>query len=495
MAAWLVAGVSPSWEDAMHPCPSSFVRLAVAGSIACLVACASPASPAVHGVTIDQSDVTVSKGASTTLTVTVQAVGGASKAVTWTSGAPLVAEVDAGGVVTGLKPGAAQVTAASVFDPSMSDSVTVTVTAASGTPMTLTVDTTLSPGTTVTLPLSAGANVTVDWGDGSSEAFTQNGNRDHTYAADGVYEIAVRGSLGRLGNEWDTYPNADKLTAVTAWGDLGLTSLAGAFRNAIHLTTVPDDLPPSVTSLYYTFYGATAFDHDIGAWDVTNVTTLRNTFFRTAFNQDLGAWNTANVTDLSGTFRESAFDQDIGGWTTSSVTNMGYTFSESTFDQDIGAWDTANVTLMQGMFWMNGAFDQDIGGWNTAKVADMSHVFHQAAAFNQDIGAWDTGAVTNMRQTFNGATAFAGDIGAWNTAKVTDMAYMFHGATAFDGAIGSWDTSSVTDMTWMFRNASTFDQDLSGWCVSTIPQAPEHFDSGAASWVLPRPVWGTCPPP
>jgi len=50
-------------------------------------------------------------------------------------------------------------------------------------------------------------------------------------------------------------------------------------------------------------------------------------------------------------------------------------------------------------------------------------------------------------------------------------------------------------MTWMFRNASTFDQDLSGWCVSTIPQAPEHFDSGAASWVLPRPVWGTCPAP
>jgi len=23
--------------------------------------------------------------------------------------------------------------------------------------------------------------------------------------------------------------------------------------------------------------------------------------------------------------------------------------------------------------------------------------------------------------------------------------------------------------------------------------SPENFDSGAASWVLPRPVWGTCP--
>jgi len=100
-----------------------------------------------------------------------------------------------------------------------------------------------------------------------------------------------------------------------------------------------------------------------------------------------------------------------------------------------------------------------------------------------------------MRQTFSGATAFAGDIAAWNTAKVTNMAYMFHGATAFDGAIGGWDVGNVTDMLWMFRNATSFDQDLSGWCVDNIPQAPEFFDDGATSWILPRPVWGTCPAP
>jgi len=29
--------------------------------------------------------------------------------------------------------------------------------------------------------------------------------------------------------------------------------------------------------------------------------------------------------------------------------------------------------------------------------------------------------------------------------------------------------------------------------VSNITSKPSNFDIGATSWVLPRPVWGTCP--
>jgi len=45
----------------------------------------------------------------------------------------------------------------------------------------------------------------------------------------------------------------------------------------------------------------------------------------------------------------------------------------------------------------------------------------------------------------------------------------------------------------MFRGAGAFNQNLSGWCVSLITSEPTDFDSFATSWVLPRPVWGTCP--
>jgi hypothetical protein len=49
-------------------------------------------------------------------------------------------------------------------------------------------------------------------------------------------------------------------------------------------------------------------------------------------------------------------------------------------------------------------------------------------------------------------------------------------------------------MVSMIRDAAAFNQDLSGWCVSLITSAPAAFDTGATSWVLARPVWGTCPP-
>jgi len=48
-------------------------------------------------------------------------------------------------------------------------------------------------------------------------------------------------------------------------------------------------------------------------------------------------------------------------------------------------------------------------------------------------------------------------------------------------------------MNYMFQNAPIFNQDLSGWCVINIPTTPINFDVGASSWVLPKPVWGTCP--
>jgi hypothetical protein len=48
-------------------------------------------------------------------------------------------------------------------------------------------------------------------------------------------------------------------------------------------------------------------------------------------------------------------------------------------------------------------------------------------------------------------------------------------------------------MSAMFHFAASFNQNLSGWCVSLITSQPSHFDTGATSWVLARPAWGTCP--
>ncbi len=177
------------------------------------------------------------------------------------------------------------------------------------------------------------------------------------------------------------------------------------------------------------------------------------------------------------------------------VTDMGWMFGyTSSFHQEVINWDTSNVTSMIAMFSYATSFNGNISGWDTSSVTNMGNMFEMALSFNRDIGGWDTSSVTSMSWMFYYVSSFNQDISGWDTSSVTNMGYMFYSASAFNQDISGWDTSSVTNMSWMFCNASSFNQDLSGWCVTNILSEPANFDSGAASWVLPQPVWGLCSP-
>jgi len=164
---------------------------------------------------------------------------------------------------------------------------------------------------------------------------------------------------------------------------------------------------------------------------------------------------------------------------------------------------TASVTAAQFYLAANGVTvmcpDADVG--QTGEVNGIVYTKRSRYQIDALVDAKDyaslattcTSGVTEMFQMFSKATAFNQDISSWDVSKVTNMFGMFSGATAFNQDIGSWDVSSVTIMSWMFYSASAFNQDLSGWCVSAIPWQPGDFDTLATSWVLPRPVWGTCP--
>ena len=308
---------------------------------------------------------------------------------------------------------------------------------------------TTTPSESVTLPYSVSGLYSgiIDWGDGNTSVNLYE-NQTHTYVNTGDYTITITGTI--YGFSFDFYSSEKpKIIEILQWGCLRL-GLGGEqyFFGCVNLNIsgVTDTLIlGDTTDLRLLFAGCSSLTmiNNLNSWDVSNVTNMFDMFSGTLINQDISSWNVSGVTD------------------------MGSMFYASTFNQPIGNWDVSNVMDMSSMF-VSTPFNQPLSGWNVSNVTNMNSMFVYNSVFNQPIGDWDVSNVINM-------------------------AYMFYDATSFDQNIGDWNVSGVTTMDFMFNGSTSFNQDLSSWCVTNIPTTPANFDTGAVSWVLPRPTWGTCP--
>ena len=223
--------------------------------------------------------------------------------------------------------------------------------------MQISIDTDYSSDLTMSLPLMKGADLQIDWGDGTLQDVSSDGVVEHTYAGrsnDGERTIRLNGSLETFGSWTNTYTGAELIKSIDSWGDLGITKFVSAFKGASNLVSVPNSLPSEVTTIQGMFTDATSFnDANITSWDVSNVTGMARLFKGASnFNRDISDWDVSNVTGFGLTFQDaSAFNQDISGWTVSSATYMVDMFNgASSFDQNLGSWAISGVTNMARMF-------------------------------------------------------------------------------------------------------------------------------------------------
>ena len=169
----------------------------------------------------------------------------------------------------------------------------------------------------ISVNVTSGGDLHVDWGDGNTGTPTADGIISHTYQDPGRYQVAMTGNLTRinLGNPGST---ASNLASIDQWGTIEWSSMANAFRGASNMTYGATDAPDlsGVTDMSGMFSGASSFNGDISSWDVSKVTDMSGMFSgASSFNHPLGTWDVSSVTDMLSMLDNAAlFRQNLGAW-------------------------------------------------------------------------------------------------------------------------------------------------------------------------------------
>src|SRR5690606_38802720 len=111
-------------------------------------------------------------------------------------------------------------------------------------------------------------------------------NRSHTYATAGIYTNRVSGTATRIafGGTGMTPLLLRDIVSCLSDGVTGINSAAYMFNGAANITQFTqadwfDAASTNVTVMNHMFYGAAAFNQNIGEWNVSNVTTMASMFY------------------------------------------------------------------------------------------------------------------------------------------------------------------------------------------------------------------------
>jgi len=205
-----------------------------------------------------------------------------------------------------------------------------------------------SASDTIILPLQSGGTYsgTIDWGDSSTSALSY-ANRQHTYAAGGIYTITISGDTLR-GWKYNNAGDKLKITDVSAWGIFDLVD-SEAFYGCANLVVTATDAPKSITTLKGTFANcATASSPDFSAWDVSSATNAQGFLYLSQWNPDIESWDVSSITTFYFFNYDNAskLNRNLENWDVSNVTdftNFLYSgvFSTVNYDATLIGWEAA----------------------------------------------------------------------------------------------------------------------------------------------------------
>jgi surface protein len=148
----------------------------------------------------------------------------------------------------------------------------------------------------------------------------------------GAWDVSRVTNIGGMFQGNGAFNNSGS-SDINNWRPISCSSFSSMFHTATAFNQPIGNWPLSASNINMSemFNSAGAFNQDLSTWDlsgVTNTNGVRYMFLNaTAFNNGgspgINNWNTGNIKTMEGMFQNAtAFNQDIGNWNVSSCTNF-----------------------------------------------------------------------------------------------------------------------------------------------------------------------------
>ena len=163
------------------------------------------------------------------------------------------------------------------------------------------------------------------------------------------------------------------------------------------------------------------------------------------------------------------------------IQSMQYTFKSSSYNENIANlnWDTSTCQSFKGMFESSTHFDQNINDWYMLNATDVSDMFKNTS-YNKPLWKWFkktdgvSYSIKNTSGMFEGNSSFAQSLNGWDVSTVENCSNMFKDTT-YNKPLSRWETDSMKNLSGMFEGNSSFDQSLNNWGASTFEDTSNMF--------------------